>query len=154
MGPHFELEHAVTEEDYQFRREQAVNEAHRMEEEGGRIRWKHIERKYNVTRDSIKHFVKDKKKPRTRGQASKARAKTLPEEDSVLEEYLLRENHKGNFPSRDAFLDTVNDLVRRRQIREKQPLEELTGEWARNWLRRHRNISTQRIQLINSDIPR
>ena len=143
-----ELEKAKAEEDYQFRREQAVDQAQRMEREGGRVRWKLIEEKCTVKKDSIRYFVRNKKKPRTRGQACKARAKTLPEEDSVLEEYLLRENYKGNFPSRDAFLETANDLVRRRQIREKQPLEELTGEWARNWLRRYRNISTQRIRTI------
>ena len=51
-------------------------------------------------------------------------------------------------PIKGCFLETANDLVRRRQIREKQPLEELTGEWARNWLRRYRNISTQRIRTI------
>ena len=139
-----ELERAIAEERYQYQREQAVNEALMMEEEGGRIRWKQIEKKYNVTRNSIKHHVKNRRKPRTRGQACKARAKTLPEEDSVLEEYILRENYKGNFSTRDAFLKTVNDLIRQRQIREQQPLEELTREWAVNWLRRHRSITTQK----------
>ena len=148
MSSPSELEKAKAEEDYQFRREQAVIEAQRMEREGGRVRWKHIEEKYHVKKGSIKYFVKNKKKPRTRGQACKARAKTLPEEDSVLEEYLLRENYKGNFPSRDAFLETANDLVRRRQVREKQPSEELTRDWVVNWLRRYRSISTQRIRAI------
>ena len=92
-----ELEKAKAEEDYQIRRERAVDEAQRMEREGERVRWKHIEQKYNVKKDSIRYFVRNKKKPRTRGQACKARAKTLPEEDSVLEEYLVREHYKGNF---------------------------------------------------------
>jgi hypothetical protein len=39
----------------------------------------------------------------------------LPEEDSVLEEYILRENCKGNFPTRDAFLKIATDLIRRCQ---------------------------------------
>jgi hypothetical protein len=40
-----ELEKAKAEEDYQIRRERAVDEAQRMEREGGRVRWKHIEEK-------------------------------------------------------------------------------------------------------------
>jgi len=71
-----ELEKVKGEEDYQFRRERAVDEAQKMEREGGRVRWKHIKEKYNVKKDSIRYFVRKKKKPRTRGQAYKARAKT------------------------------------------------------------------------------
>jgi hypothetical protein len=93
--------------------------AQSVEEHGGRIRWKLIEKKYNVTRNSIKHFVKNKKMHRTRAEACKVRAKTLSEEDIVREEYLFLENYKGNFPSRDAFLKTANDLLRLRQIREQ-----------------------------------
>jgi hypothetical protein len=53
--------------------------------------------------------VKYKRNPRIRGQACKARAKTRPEEASIVivEEYILRENYTGNFPTRDAFLKTA-----------------------------------------------
>jgi hypothetical protein len=92
--------------------------------------------------------VKNRRNPRTRGQACKARAKTLPEEDIILEEYILRENYKGNFPTWDAILKTANDLLSQLQIREQQPLEELTREGAVSWLKRHQSISTQRIPTI------
>jgi hypothetical protein len=140
------------EQDYQHRREQAVNEAVEMKKAGGPIRWKLFEKKYNVKRSSIRHYVESEKQPRTRSEACKVRAKTSAGEDGVLEEYILRKNYGGNFPSMNAFLETANDLVRDRQTREKRPIKELTRRWARNWLKKHGTISTRKIRTIQKSL--
>jgi hypothetical protein len=143
------LSKGVGDEDYNYRRTQAVKEARDMKQWGRRVAWKILEGKYGIPRENLRYYVdRTDGPPRTRAEACRARGKVLPEENALLEDWILEQNVMGVYPTKDALYAMANSLVNQRQLREHRPLENLKSQWPKSWLIKHRHVTKEKIRAI------